>query len=170
MGGPVRDVACGVWGIVGDALAGRDITARPNRSVIDTREEGEGMLDTLMTRIRDMQANAAVKAVFGEPVEVRGRTVVPVAEVRYGFGVGMGRGGHHEREADKDDAAGPRGEGGGGGGASIRPLAVLEITDRETKVTPVVDVTRIALAGIGLAAWAVFWISRAVRARERRER
>lgn len=130
------------------------------------------MLDTLMTRIRDMQADAAVKAVFGEPVEVRGRTVVPVAEVRYGFGMGMGRGGHHEREADGEEgSAGARGGGGGGGGgASIRPLAVLEITDRETKVTPVVDVTRIALAGIGLAAWAVFWIGRAARARERRER
>ncbi len=119
------------------------------------------MLDTLMTRIRDMQANAAVKAVFGEPVEVGGRTVIPVAEVRYGFGMGMGRG-----DKEQHDSAGHR----GGGGATIRPLAVLEITDRETKVTPVVDVTRIALAGIGLAAWAVFWIGRAVRARARRER
>jgi uncharacterized spore protein YtfJ len=136
--------------------------------------KGEAMLDKLMTRFGDIQGKATVKTVFGEPMEVHGRTIVPVAKVRYGFGMGMGRAGRHdgekhnggEHEGKEHGGAG----GGGGGGVSIRPLAVLEITDRETKITPIVDVTRVALGGIILTAWGIYWLSRALRAMEKRRR
>ncbi len=49
--------------------------------------------------------------------------------------------------------------GGGGGGVSVRPIAVLEITDKETKMKPIFDVNRLALAAMLLAAWNVFWIT-----------
>ena len=127
------------------------------------------MLDKLTGRIGDLQGKATVKTVFGEPIEVHGRTIVPVARVRYGFGMGIGRRGRRNEDEHDSDMVDGEG-GGGGGGVSIRPLAVLEITDRETKVTPIVDVTRVALAGIALAAWAVFWISRSLRALEKRSR
>ncbi len=119
------------------------------------------MLEKLFDRIGQMQGAAATRTVFGEPMEVRGRTIIPVARLRYGFGMGSGRG----RGAVQDQS----GEGGGGGGGvSIRPLAVVEVTDQATRVTSIVDVTRLALAGIAMVAWSVFWIARAVGDRGRR--
>ena len=37
-------------------------------------------------------STATVKSVFGEPIHVNGKTVVPVAKVAYGFGGGAGTG------------------------------------------------------------------------------
>jgi uncharacterized spore protein YtfJ len=134
------------------------------------------MLETLLDRIGDLQQRAAVKTVFGEPYQVNGRTIIPVAKVCYGFGLGAGRAGG---KAEDDDAPRPAPRrrpsanagtsaasgpgGGGGGGVSVRPVAVLEIAGTETRVRPIVDVTRLAIAGMLLAAWNVFWISYTVR-------
>ena len=123
------------------------------------------MLDKLIDRIGDVQGKATVRTVFGDPMEVHGRTIIPVAKVRFGFGMGMGRGKHRDDETHDDDHPQATG-GGGGGGAVVRPLAVIEISEGRTKVTPILDVTRISLAAIGLAAWGIFWIGRALRVRE----
>jgi len=127
------------------------------------------MLDKLIDRIGDVQGKATVRTVFGDPMEVHGRTIIQVAKVRFGFGMGMGRGKRKDDEKHDDDhhhAAG----GGGGGGAVIRPLAVIEISDGRTKVTPIVDVTRISLAAIALTAWGIFWVTRTLRAQAGRDR
>ncbi len=92
---------------------------------------------------------------------IHGRTIIPVANVSFGFGMGMGRDKRKDDEKHDDDhhrAAG------GGGGAVMRPLAVIEISDGQTKVAPIADVTRIAVAAIALAAWGIFWVSRTIRA------
>jgi uncharacterized spore protein YtfJ len=116
------------------------------------------MLEEMLNRIGQVHERASVKTVFGEPFQVDGRTIIPVAKVQYGFGFGVGRSKEKEKEEEES------GEGGGGGaGVSIRPIAVLEITGQETKVKPVVDVTRLALAGMLLAAWNVLWITYTIR-------
>ena len=116
------------------------------------------MLEEILNRIGQVHERASVRTVFGEPFQVDGRTIIPVAKVQYGFGFGVGR----SKEKEKEDEE--SGEGGGGGaGVSIRPIAVLEITGQETKVKPVVDVTRLALAGMLLAAWNVLWITYTIR-------
>jgi hypothetical protein len=38
-------------------------------------------------------------------------------------------------------------------------VAVLEIGGSETKVRPIIDVTRLAVAGMLLVGWSVFWIT-----------
>ena len=43
-----------------------------------------------------LQGGASVKNVFGDPITVDGKTVIPVARVRYGFGGGGGRHGEAE--------------------------------------------------------------------------
>jgi hypothetical protein len=64
-----------------------------------------------------VSASASVKNVYGDPVVIGKRTVIPVAQVRYGFGGGGGR------------AKGDAGEGGsGGGGVSVRPCGTPEGT------------------------------------------
>ena len=67
-------------------------------------------------------ASASVKNVYGEPVVVGGRTVIPVAQVKYAFGGGGGR-------PKGDDHAG----GGGGGRVSAQPCGVVEITPQGTR-------------------------------------
>jgi uncharacterized spore protein YtfJ len=119
-------------------------------------------LEKMFAALEDLKKVANVSAVFGEPETVGDKTIIPVAQVSYGFGMGFGEG----KSPAKDEEEGPTGEGkgvGGGGGASVRPLAVLEITPEETNLTSIVDASRIALAGIALMAWFLFLVSRASR-------
>ena len=37
-----------------------------------------------------LQVGASVRNVYGDPVDVGGRTVIPIARVSYGFGAGGG--------------------------------------------------------------------------------
>jgi uncharacterized spore protein YtfJ len=100
-----------------------------------------------------MGAVATVNTVFGEPRVQDGRAIVPVAMVAGGFGAGGGEGKMPFAEGEKvQEGSG----GGGGGGFMVRPLAVLEITPEKTRIIPILDMTRIILAGIGLlAGWIV---------------
>ena len=67
-----------------------------------------------------VSAGSTVKNVYGEPVSSCGRTVIPVAKVRFAFGGGGGG----ERKGDH-----PRPGGGGGGGrGSAQPYGVVELT------------------------------------------
>ncbi len=126
-------------------------------------EQGRTSVEELIGRISQVHDKAAARTVFGDPVHVNGRTIIPVARVRYGFGFGMGRNSEKERN-EEETAVG----GGGGGGLSIRPVAVLEISDKETRVRPIVDLTRLALAGMALVAWNVFWVTFTARAAARK--
>jgi len=119
-------------------------------------------LEELFKAIEDMRDKASVRAVFGEPVEVGGKTIIPVADVKYGFGVGYGEGSPAKEEEAEPPASGSGG--GAGGGIAARPVAVLEITDDGVKVKPIVDEGRIALAGICMGAWSVFWLAATLRA------
>ena len=69
-----------------------------------------------------VSASASVKNVYGDPVVVGNRTVVPVARVQYAFGGGGG---------SRDDLEG--GGGGGGGRVSAQPCGALEVTPEGTR-------------------------------------
>lgn len=114
-------------------------------------------LEDLMKRFAEMQSKADVKTVVGEPMQVNGRTIIPLASVQYGFGMGGGQG--PKAEEGKQAPVG----GGGGGGVRIEPVAFLEITDGALKIRPVVNVNRLAVLALLLGAWAVFWLSRALK-------
>jgi len=76
--------------------------------------------DRLIERLAELiGAKAGVRAVFGEPVQEGGVTVIPVARVRWGFGGGGGR-----SEAAPD---GPASGSGGGGGVAAGPIGDVEI-------------------------------------------
>ncbi len=113
-------------------------------------------IQSLFDAVEDLRRKANVNAVFGRPVTVEGRTVIPVAEVGYGFGLGFGSAGSEEEGKTEGEG------GGGGGGARARPLGVIEITSEGIHVEPVVDEQKVALAGVLLAAWVVFWVARAL--------
>lgn len=113
-------------------------------------------IQRLFDVLEDLRQKANVNTAFGKPVAVEGRTVIPVAEVGYGFGLGFGAGVSEEEVQ-------PQGEGGGGGGGvRARPLGVVEVTAEGVRVESVVDEQKVALAGVMLIAWSVFWIARAL--------
>src|SRR5215212_9113778 len=84
------------------------------------RRRVAGPAGGLIERMAERLGGAATaRAVFGEPVERDGVTVIPVARVRWGFGGGGGAG------EGKD---GPGAGEGGGGGVMASPAGYIEIT------------------------------------------
>ena len=118
--------------------------------------------------IEKMADALGVGAVFGEPIREDGVTVIPVAEVRfafgYGYGSGRGRGEQAEDSPKTDEGSG----GGSGAGGRAAAKGYIRISADEVRFEPVLDVIRLALAGIAFAAWSVFWIGRTIRAVGRR--
>lgn len=101
----------------------------------------------LVQRIGEtLGGTANVKTVFGDPIRLEGKTVVPVAKVAYGFGAGAGVGknaSHPERQGEG---------GGGGGGMKAYPAGALEITDSGTRFVPFIDVQQLAAGAIFVGA------------------
>ena len=84
--------------------------------------------------VEKLQTSASVKTVYGEPIKVDGKTIVPVARVAYCFGMcSCGKKGEEQEQQGKDQQS----CGGGGGGLSVRPAGVLEITEGETRFIPI---------------------------------
>ena len=101
----------------------------------------------LLQRIGDTLGDTAhVKTVFGDPIRLDGKTVVPVAKVAYGFGAGAGAG----RNAAHPDKQGEGG--GGGGGVRAYPAGALEITETTTRFVPFVDAQQIAAGALMVGA------------------
>ncbi len=93
---------------------------------------------------------------FGMPISAGDRTVIPVAEVVYGFGFGWG-GGSSDEGGGTDFAVG---SGGGGGGTKARGVAVIEVSPGGVQIHPVRDRTAIALAQLAFASSATALVSR----------
>ena len=117
----------------------------------------EAQMEKLLEAFAELQEKANVNACFGAPVTIEDRVVIPVASVAYGFGAGMGQGKESEEGVEEIDSGG-----GGGGGVNARPLAAIDVTSEGTKVEPVIDEQKVALAGILLSGWAIFWVASAL--------
>jgi uncharacterized spore protein YtfJ len=120
-------------------------------------------------RIEGLSRLVGIERVFGKPEQVGDKTILPVAAVSWSGGMGFGKG--QETKKEDPNQNGRSGQGGGGGGkVRMRPVAVVEITAAETRIVPILDRTRIILAGMVLVAWNVFWVAYTVRKILRRRR
>ena len=97
------------------------------RSTADMLENIRGMRDTL-----------AVSRVFGDPIEVDGTTVIPVARVTGGVGGGGGEG------TEAESAGGGFGM---GFGVGVQPVGVYEVRDAKVVWRPAVDANRVMKGG-----------------------
>lgn len=94
-------------------------------------------------------SKASVSAVFGDPVDREGITIIPVARVGFSFGGGAGNGGRQSEIAQG---------GGGGGGLSVAaPVGYIEIKDGSAAFTPIRDplvdvVVPLVMLVVGFAA------------------
>lgn len=102
--------------------------------------------DTLEKISHSLGSHATVKSIFGDPIQVGGKIVVPIAKIAYGFGAG---GGSHpgNHNGGGTNASGEKAEGGGGGGG-VRafPAGALEITPSGTRFIQVTDLRWLAAA------------------------
>ncbi|MFN0029348.1 MAG: spore germination protein GerW family protein [Acidimicrobiales bacterium] len=104
----------------------------------------EDSTGTILDSIRGTRDALSVRRVFGDPYELNGTTVIPVARVAGGAGGGAGEG----------PDSGKTGQGFGTGfGLGATPIGVYEIRDGHTTWKPVADVTQLVkgfqvLAGI----------------------
>ncbi|MCC5944392.1 MAG: hypothetical protein JJT94_05610 [Bernardetiaceae bacterium] len=78
--------------------------------------------------VSKIQAKAQIRSVYGEPIETRSKTIIPVARVSYGFGGGFG---------NSKDANDSEGSGGMGGGVHVEPIGVMEIKEDSTTFLPI---------------------------------
>jgi uncharacterized spore protein YtfJ len=134
------------------------------------REQNEKIVDKIY-------AAAEPGVVFSAPVVSGEYTVITASEVMGfgGFGFGTGSGPTRAQSSPTDNGREPQasdspdvasGAGGGGGGGSVgRPVAAIVIGPNGVKVEPIVDVTKLALAGITTWGSIAFMIMRMVRRR-----
>jgi uncharacterized spore protein YtfJ len=86
-----------------------------------------------------LERSLSIKHVYGAPVQHGDTTVIPVAQVAYGFGAGGGRrpGGARATgptETPSSDNSRPEAQGAGGGcGVRMTPVGALEISPRGTR-------------------------------------
>ena len=108
-----------------------------------------------------LERSLNIKHVYGEPVQHGDTTVIPVAQVVYGFGAGGGRGPGGKRAAGPDeppssDSGHPEAQGaGGGGGVRMTPVGALEIGPHGTRFVefrPLAPLLGAAALGV-LAGW-----------------
>lgn len=112
-----------------------------------------------------LESSANVSTVYGEPIVVEGKTVIPVAKVRYGFGGGFGEGkSPSQDDPETNDAEGSGG--GGGGGVEVTPIGIIEITSEEMRYISFEDSGRLIKAGFTLALIALFFFVRRLRRRD----
>jgi uncharacterized spore protein YtfJ len=89
----------------------------------------------LQTFAERVSSSASVRNVYGDPVVVGDRTVIPVAQIGYAFGGGGGA-----------KVESPNAGGGGGGKVSARPCGALEVTPEGTRFIDFVDRPRMGAA------------------------
>jgi len=99
-----------------------------------------------------LQKTADVKFVFGEMIETKEKSIIPVSAIRYSIGGGSGHGpdlskiksiaGKETDETPKENRPGGEGV---GGKFSNDPLGVFEITGDKTKFIPVIPVKAIMI-------------------------
>jgi len=126
-----------------------DDLSRVLREAQEAASGGAANIVELLAEKVGLQAGA--HAIFGDPVEHDGVTVIPVGKVKWGFGGGSGR------DSVEDDIDGKVDEGsGGGGGAMASPLGFIEIRDGRAEFRKVGD--PMSVVAIILASAAASWV------------
>lgn len=122
-----------------------------SRVLREAQEAASSASDSFIERLASrLGLHASASAVFGDPVDRDGVTVIPVAKVRWGFGGGSGRG------IEEGSETGEIGEGsGGGGGVMASPVGYIEIQDGQATFHRIKDpasLVPLVLAG-AFAGW-----------------
>ena len=114
-------------------FTGTDFTGDAAVAASDAAKAASGPQDAILEKlVEKVGGRASVKAVFGEPIVRGGKTVVPVAKVRWGFGGGSGTGSSETQEGPQTGSGT-----GGGGGVTAEPIGYLEIGEEGASFRPI---------------------------------
>ncbi len=89
-----------------------------------------------------------VSLVYGDPIEMHGRTIIPVAQVKYSVGAGAGGGNGRGEPNSQSDSPAEMGSGhgeGAGGSFQIKPVGIYDITTEKSIYRPIAPVELIVL-------------------------
>jgi uncharacterized spore protein YtfJ len=112
-------------------------------------QSGVAGLEVIQNTMEEFLATSDVRVVYGEPIQHGDTMIIPTAEVLCGLAFGIGSGGGTNAEENPEHPSIGSGSGGGGGGRVLsRPVAVVVASPEGVRVEPVVDITKIALAGL----------------------
>ncbi|TFC15166.1 hypothetical protein E3O19_08500 [Cryobacterium algoritolerans] len=109
-------------------------------------------MTSLPEKLAEISRSAGVKTAYGDPVQVDGISLVPVALVYYGFGGGEG-----------DSAESGTGSGGGGGGMSL-PIGAYVKSGGSLRFEPnVISLLAVGIPFVWVAGKAISRVIRAVK-------
>jgi uncharacterized spore protein YtfJ len=89
----------------------------------DAMDDVERLVKVTMEEIEEM---LNTKRVVGDPIEVQGRTLIPLVSMGFGFGAGGGSG-SGTAPARGETSRGEGAGGGTGGAGGVRPVGVIVI-------------------------------------------
>lgn len=105
-----------------------------NHLVLPSVANDMDAFERLEAFLQQLRRNVGVETVYGTPVHLKNRTIIPIAKVGYGFG-GFGGGGSSRV----------------GGGATAKPVGALEVTPDGTRFVRFSESRRTLMAvGVGL--------------------
>lgn len=119
---------------------------------INNKQKDNAKLPMIQTPIRSIfekfSREKDVSLIYGEPIIMDNKRILPVAKVNYFVGGGGGGGFTDEQNAS--------GQGEGAGGAfSIKPVGVYEITEENVKFKPILPINQLltifSIITLGLA-------------------
>lgn len=114
---------------------------------VEVEASAEASLAAIQETMDRFLEVADVKSVYGQPVEHGDTLVIPAAEVLCGMAFGAGYGYGKSNDPEEQNQGG--GGGGGGGGRTFsRPVAVIVAGPEGVRIDPVIDITKLGLAGL----------------------
>jgi uncharacterized spore protein YtfJ len=116
----------------------------------------EAEVQALLDRFEAMRAEANANAALGEATTTGERTVIPLAEVSYTFEAATGSDLVPGEDTNRPSATT------GQGSSTVRPVAVVEVTERTTRVRSVVARERVTRCRLLAAGWVALWASAAL--------
>ena len=122
-------------------------------------QTGGDQTDKVFENVRGVRDTLSRGRFFGDPYEVDGCTVIPVAKVMGGAGGGGGEG---NKEGESGTGFGT------GFGLQAQPVGVYQVRNGEVVWKPAIDVTRLAKGGQMLAAIVTVCATLMIVARRRR--
>jgi uncharacterized spore protein YtfJ len=111
----------------------------------DAMEDVERLVKVTMDEIEEV---LDTKRVVGDPIEVQGRTLIPLVSMGFGFGAGGGSG----SGTSPVRGEGSRGEGAGGGtggAGGVRPVGVIVIDKDAVRVEGIRGATASVFERVG---------------------
>jgi uncharacterized spore protein YtfJ len=118
---------------------------------------GRMSAEEVLSSIKGTKDSMSVRRAFGDPYELGGVSVIPVARIAGGAGGGGGEG------VDEEGASG--GGFGTGFGMGVVPIGVYEVRGERVEWKPTVDVNRVIKGAQVLAGIMVVCIALVIRSR-----